>query len=1179
MTSAPMLSPEQARAANPSHSAWISANAGSGKTRVLTARVARLLLQGVEPGRILCLTFTRAAAGEMKTRLFSTLGGWAMRDDEGLVDDLNRLLEDGEPLFDTGDSEQLNRARRLFAQALEYPGGLRIQTMHSFGLSLLRRFPMEAGLSPGLRMLDEHRTSELAASAFESAIRQARSDSGASHAAYRTLVTNASSHMLEDLRKTIIEKRTTYRSFAENSTPEKMAATIQRHLGADGRTEADCVADILRRPELKELLVDPLIEAISEKGSPPNRGLVEKIRSGLQRLETGNTLMALAQLRNVYFTQKGGPQRLPVQQAKKLMLEITGGRDCVDEMQNLLNEAEEARCRAAVAASSIAVATFAYGYLQEYQAARRVEAGLDYGEIVEATHALLSRSEMKEWVRYRLDSDIDHVLVDEAQDTSPEQWLSVRRIVEEYFSGPMPASGPRTVFAVGDEKQSIFSFQGADPQVFVDARKWMARAVINEGPNLIEEQLATSYRCALPILKFVDTVFSRESYAAPPKEGQQRKDEDDSWAKTLLGWDTPLRHQAQNPDAPGRVEVWDLLESEEPGEGSSEARLAQQITRRIASWMKEGTLLPATGRPVRPEDILVLVQHRSAFNSELVRQLRLAGVRTGGRDRIALRDSLVVKDMLALIAFALLPEDDHTLAVVLRSPLCEISEEELYELAHDRGPAPLWQRLQKASHYEAVRDFLCDMISAADRMGPLDFLERALVCHEGRRKLLGRLGLDAIEPLDALLEQAVAFEDGRKTSLEEFVTSIQNSTAEIKATEERNVGVRIMTVHGAKGLEAPIVILPDVLYVPQKAASTRAFLAERNNEGLPLPAVPLFVRSKKDDIPLTQELREQAVLRAREEHYRVFYVALTRAREWLIIGDAQKRNKPNGKCWYYRALNAAHQLGRPVEPDTDGARLGEAFPGLLVEQGEPVAAKTEPVPVPEMAEEIPQWALQDVPPDPRPLKLNPSQMTGGIARMAVGSDEVQEDSGQSSTSLDRGNLIHLLLEHLAGMPAGQQRSKLGETLADRFSEKLTAKERTGIAARAERILDAPDIAWLFTPDGLAEVPFSVPLPETTGSLDGRFDRLVFDGTRVLAVDFKSDAEVPDRPESTGESYLIQLGAYRHAMTAIWPERKVATAILWTGGDTPQLMEMPDPLVDEAFARAYEAQAGTTPVLP
>ena len=1183
------LSTEQAQAANPSRSAWISANAGSGKTRVLTARVARLLLQGVEPGRILCLTFTRAAAGEMKTRLFSTLGGWAMRGDRELAEDLSNLLEDSEPRFDTSDTERLNHARRLFAQALEYPGGLRIQTMHAFGLSLLRRFPLEAGLNPGLRMLEDRRAADLATAAFEAALIRIRTGPEGPRAAYRMLVENATPRMLEELRGSIIQHRGLYRSFAQNSSLDEMAATIRDLLDADGRGAAECVADELGRSGQMAEFTRPLLEAIDTCGSKKNQEHAAGIQAGLAMLAAGDPLRALAKLRGVYFIRTGDrPRAFPVKAAQQWLEDHDAG-NCLPQACDLLQEAEAARRRATVAGSSIAVATFALDYLKEYEAAKQTEAGLDYEEIIEATHRLLSHSDMKEWVRYRLDGNIDHVLVDEAQDTSPAQWQTVQRLVEEYFSGETPQTGPRTVFAVGDEKQSIFSFQGADPHVFGKTRDWMEARTPPKSSGLFAGQLATSYRCAPAILKFVDRVFSRESYEAP--DGMQGPEGGaEAWAEGLLGWDEPLLHHAVDPQAAGRVEVWDLVEAkpEEEGPASTDrpveatgaspaARTAQQLTQRIGSWLQEGQLLPATGRPIRPGDIMILLQRRGEIGDELIRQLRLEGIRVGGSDRIKLRESLVVQDMLALAAFALLPEDDHTLAVVLRSPLCGISEEDLYELAWNRAPASLWQRLREnaktdAARYGAAHKFLHDMIRAANEGGPLDFLEQALIHHGGRRKLLARLGPDAVEPLDALLGEALGFENGSQASLEEFVTAVENGTTEIKAgAEARDAGVRIMTIHSAKGLEAPVVILPDVTRVPQFGARERIF-QYRAGDG---PDVPLFVRGQSDDVPRTQELRDRTVQREREESYRLFYVALTRAREWLIICGARKGRNPNSKCWYYRAFNAARQLGRPVEPDTDGARLGEVFPGLLVEQGEPVAAKADPVPVPGMAEEIPPWALQDVPQDPPWRKLNPSQMTDPVARMAVeDEEELPEDDTPVLASLDRGNLIHLLLERLAGMPPDKTRRRLGKTLATLFGRSLKKKEQAEILDRAEHILDAPETAWIFAPDGLAEAPFSIPLPEVERILDGRIDRLVFDGARVLAVDFKSDAEVPDQPESTGESYLRQLGAYRYAMAAIWPERKAATAILWTSGDTPQLMEMPDPLVDEAFARGYEARTGT-----
>ena len=140
----------QVDAARPDVSTWLSANAGSGKTRVLTDRVARLLLDGVEPQNILCLTYTKAAATEMQNRLFKRLGGWAMLADQPLRDELLRL---GVPSQLSGDF--LKTARTLFARAIETPGGLRIQTIHSFCSALLRRFPLEAGVSPQFSEIED----------------------------------------------------------------------------------------------------------------------------------------------------------------------------------------------------------------------------------------------------------------------------------------------------------------------------------------------------------------------------------------------------------------------------------------------------------------------------------------------------------------------------------------------------------------------------------------------------------------------------------------------------------------------------------------------------------------------------------------------------------------------------------------------------------------------------------------------------------------------------------------------------------------------------------------------------------------------------------------------------------------------------------------------------------------
>ena len=1188
------LTPEQAAAVRPSRSAWISANAGSGKTRVLTARVARCLLDGVRPDRILCLTYTRAAAGEMKTRLFATLGGWAMCADEELRAQLGGLLEPGEQSrFGSGN---LANARRLFAQALEYPGGLKIQTIHSFGLSLLRRFPREAGLSPGVSILDDRRIDALVADAFEETLREARTDAESLGQAYRTIVAEGRAGSLDPVRAAILQQRSAYRAFAARHTGDAQDAAIREYLGDDGyAAEADTLAATAELHSQADHL-QRVANIVTDKGGARDWKRLPHLLAAIDAIRSGDETQAVRHLRKGLLNKDGSRPRKPFVNAVGEALEEEDLWSCVVSVWNSLDVIEQARRITAVAEASIAAARIATRFLDRFTRAKRAEAGLDYDDVIERVSALLHLSEAREWIRYRLDGGIDHILVDEAQDTSPAQWAALKRLAEEFFAGDTATERRRTIFAVGDEKQSIFSFQGAAPEEFASSRTWFESRIAEQGDPLYAGTLRTSFRSSPAVLDFVDAVFRPESYGNASENGRPGRESDrletEHWASGLIGFNEPLAHQAHHSDRAGRVEVWDLFDPNDPNldpedSGSDvppEKLVARRVGDRITTWVREAVPLPGSDRPIDPSDIMVLVQRRGIFTDELVRCLRLNGIPVAGADRIGLTGHIAVQDLLALVAFALLPTDDFTLAVLLRSPFCGVSEEDLFALAWDRGREGLFARLEAAAEQDqgSMRpafDFLSDMRIAADEHGPYEFLERALTFHEGRRKLLARLGEDAIEPIDALLAEAIAFQNRERGSLEEFLWRMRSGESFVKADASSGpAAVRIMTIHGAKGLEAPIVIVPDANRVPNFAARERAFVGT-DSDGC---AIPLHVQRKNDDTPQTATLRAERQSKELQESYRLLYVALTRAENWLIVcgGKWRRRTRDgatagrgaNQKCWHFRAEAAASHIGRRIGDTKDRQRLGTMFPGFVIDRGD--AAQVGPVAADNSGAkrvEVPDWALSPTTREERTSAWTAASSLGG-SHEATEANEVRRHGARAraEAALARGSLTHLLLERLAGFPADSAREAMARGLAARFGDPLPEADRDAVLTRVFRILDEPELRHLFHSEGLAEAWVALQLPDADGGVWGRIDRLVLENDRALILDFKGDPEPAPSPEATGNTYLAQLGAYRRAVSRIYPDRKVSAAILWTSAEPPNLMVIPDSLADAAFDEAIAA---------
>lgn len=1081
----------QIAAADPAANTWLVANAGSGKTRVLTDRVARLLLGGAEPLSILCLTYTKAAAAEMQNRLFKTLGGWAMAPDAELRGSLAGLGEDADP-----SPARLARARQLFAKAIETPGGIRIQTIHSFCAALLRRFPLEAGVSPGFTEIDDRSALLLREEILEQ------------------MALGADAPALEGL-------------LAEGGDPGRLLPEIIAR-----RADFDAAADLrtaLSVPEgldetalLKRVFIggeEGLIRAILPvlgTGGTTDRKAADRLAD---LLPLAPSLATLSVLEEVLLTGSGAKEPFTAKTGafptKALRQALGPLQDDLERLMLRVEAARPDRIALALLRRTEALHRFARAFLSRYRAAKDRRGWLDFDDLITLATGLLTDPSLSAWVLYRLDGGISHVLVDEAQDTSPAQWRLIQLLTAEFTAGIGIHEGPRTLFVVGDKKQSIYSFQGADVTAFDRMRDRFRQAFEQAGSALEERPLIHSFRSSPAILRLVDLCFTGDRQGA-------------------MGG--ALRHAAFHEDLPGRVDFWPPVpapEAAEPGEWfrpedrmaaeSAETVLARQIAAEIRAMIDRGERITDRGqvRPVHEGDFLILVRRRRELFQEVIRACKAEGLQIAGADRLTLTQELAVKDILALLHFLNTPEDDLSLAAALRSPLFGLSEDQLFRLAHGRKPKEyLWERLRQAEGFEAVRAVLQDLRDQAEYLRPFELIDRVLTRHDGRRRLLGRLGEEAADGIDELLSQALAYEQVDVPGLTGFLVWMAGGEVEAKRqAESEGHRIRVMTVHGAKGLEAPIVILPDTAdrRPPQEPPVV-----------VPEGGPPLWVLGRDETVPLAQAATEARKAVREAESLRLLYVAVTRARSWLIVAAAGKAGEGS---WHGLLRTAAE--GLPLLPDRDGRmrhEVGEWHPPQPA-----AAAGAEPV-------ALPDWALRDASPAPAAQRvITPSDLGGAKTLPGEGAGDPD--------ALTRGTLLHGFLERFPDLDA-----------ADRDHLAQAAPE---LAAKAASLIADPALAPLFGPDSLAEVGFA--LDWNGGLLTGAIDRLVVGPDRVLVVDYKSNTVVPARPEEVPEGYLRQLGAYAHAAAALYPGRRVEVAILWT--ETAQLMPLDPEIVRAALARA------------
>jgi len=1117
-------------ATDPGVSAWVSANAGAGKTYLLTDRVTRLLLAGADPSRILCLTYTKAAAAEMATRLFNRLGEWALLSDDALRAHLTGVGAD------PPDAKNLRKARTLFAQALETPGGLKIQTIHSFCQHVLARFPIEAGIPARFAVLDDRSAAELMAEARNAVLERAAKGDARLAEAVGVLATRAADGRFADILDFAIGDSGRLRALLMHHDGDegRFFAHLRKTLGvAEGEDEAQLLTRFCTELGGERTICGRIVEWLLG-GSANDKKLGSQFAAFLA---SGVAPDNFERLRSVFFTAANEPR-------KRLTTKATALAEVeLDTYFEALRDrviALEQRRRAAVTATlTEALVNVALAVLAAYDRLKRNRAALDYDDLTRATLSLLETREAASWVLYKLDGGLDHILVDEAQDTSPEQWKIVGKLAEEFFAGRgVRENGrPRTIFAVGDEKQSIFSFQGADPAEFGHHRGvFKARA---EGADMPFADLrpAVSRRSARSVLEFVDAVFATDA----AREGLTSSGD----------W---VHHDPHRADT-GRVELWPAVKAPEtedpdpwnlpvdaPSRASAQVVLASRIASRIAAWIRDGTTLPGSATPIAPGDIMILVRRRNAFVEETIRQLLDRGVPVAGADRMVLLEQIAILDLVALGRFALLPDDDLNLAALLKSPLIGFSEDDLYELAQPRAGRGLWEELRARKDEYAVftraHAFLADMLRQTDFLPPFEFYTRAL--GKGlRRRLVARLGAEAADAIDEFLALALAHESSHPPSLEGFLNWFEKGASEVKRDMEQAGGaVRVMTVHGAKGLEANIVILPDTAQAPDH---------ERRGPLLYTQDCVFFGVPKALETPAVTAAKNAAQQREMREYRRLLYVAATRAREFLIVCGYETKNGIHDDSWYPHLEAAARRIGREEQI---GGETVIAY-GAALSGGAAVAARAEP-----KRALLPAFLAQPAAAEPPPRILRPSE--------AAGLDEpaLVSPLGDSGKRFRRGLLVHALLARLPEIASEQREST---ALCYLRRQGLATGDAKALVEETLSIIDDSAFAPLFGANSRAEVAVAAQLPELGNvRVSGQIDRLAVTEDAVLIADFKTNRPPPAKPEDTPVLYRTQMALYRAALAKIYPGKRIDCALVWTDG--ARLMPLPASLLDAEIAR-------------
>lgn len=1164
----------QGDAADPQASVWVSANAGTGKTHVLTMRVLRLMLAGTPPERILCLTYTKAAAAEMSKRVFDTLAQWVTISDAALAATLTKLLGSAP------DAAGIARARTLFATAIETPGGLKVQTIHAFCERLLQRFPLEAGVPPGFSILDDETAGTLRREAIDVVLTRATQQkmSPLGQALSFAVAYAADDHFDDVLAETLKHRDWLASAAGLDAQGDIPFSNVEVRFREAFSVRASIDLPTLER-ELAQCLSDAQISRIREALRSGGKSDV-KAESQLAAAAAAPNLSARCEALTHYFLTKSGEPR------KSLMTKalVTAYPDLDELLQRAQSRCvalanERASLRSVMA--TMALHRLAGAVRETYAEAKSRRAALDFHDLIERTRQLLSsdRNQSTEWVLFKLDGGLDHLLVDESQDTSPAQWAIVEALAREFFAGAGTRNEARTLFAVGDEKQSIYSFQGAAPEKFAEMGRHFSGAAQAAGAAWNSVPLDLSFRTVAPVLDAVDAVFA-DPMRTPGLTSHEV---------------TPIRHIAKRAGQAGLVEIWptEVYEADTPGDvwspladmlpATPTQRLASRIADTIAGWLSSGEMLASENRKIRPGDILILVRNRRPFVTPMVAELKQRGVPVAGADRILLADQIAVQDLLVLGDFLTLPEDDLALATLLKSPMFELDDDDLLVLAPGRK-GTLWKALLDNAavnaRFKPAADTLKRWRKSADFTPPFEFFADLLDNEGMRAKLLARLGPDAADSIDEFLNLALTYDDGAPPSLSGFVHWLRDDSRMVKRDMEQGRDeVRIMTVHGAKGLEAGIVFLPDTC-TTEGGGQRGGPIAVPDLRRAGDAADPFVwqVKGSSGLAPIASANAAQAV-RDRAERNRLLYVAMTRARDRLYVTGFENKNGRKAGCWYDLIDEALPGSMQTFEtPHGPVKRLSSAQVEPTEAPKFTYAAELAPAP-------LPQWALGRAPKEPQlTMPLAPSRLvpyetdaTGEPVSAPPPRQELAEPPPLTPAVLAdqsrflRGTLTHALLEHLPGFDR-KNWTRLAKAFVAERGAGLTSRTQASIVSETLAILNDPDFAPLFGPGSAAEVPLVAIIPRPSGQgvplrLTGQIDRLVDTGREVLIVDYKTNRPPPATLEQVADAYIYQLAAYCVALEQIFPERLVRAAILWTDG--PRIMEIPQERLIRYASKLWE----------
>lgn len=1120
-------------ATRPQNSISVAASAGTGKTWLLTSRILRLLLQGAAPSSILAISFTKKAAAEIDERIRMRLRTIAMN--EAVARHEFQSLG-----LDADNHALLGQARGLYEQLLLAKTPLRINTFHGFCQSLLKRFPLESTLPPGFRVDDVTLEAQNEAwHKFKQTLRAAPESSLASavDTLLRWLDTSTAVRSALDA---FLHYRADWWAYTENE--DDPAAYAQTQLEAFFSNKNKDLEPTTLSNEIRQKLTR-IHYLLSRHPTETNTRICTHIASAIAAQH--DQLALTYALHDAFLTKSHTPRNLKYSKVLEKNLGAENAMQLIklhDELVLMTVSRWDAHLRQTNLERNQAWIKAGISLLDLFQKSKLARQQIDFADLEWHAYRLLTQERHAEWVQYKLDQRIDHLLVDEFQDTNPTQWRLLLPLLNEMSAGNTERQ--RSVFIVGDAKQSIYRFRRAEPRLFGIARNWLHDAL--DATELHQEH---SWRSSPAIIEFINLVFGGDSSMLQNFKQHSTHHTSLPGKVTLMPLCMPEKLQA---DSDGMFRD-PLSTPATPSDHISNETEARQVAHTMSEIIGTAINDGANTRPLGYGDILLLVRSRTHIAAFEI-ALREAGIPYIGASSSFLAEAIEIRDLVALLRFLIASHDNLSLAACLRSPIFDFNDDQLSTLALSESTY-WWHALEKlvdSSHDAQLADaykLLCSWRELANHIPTHDLLDR-IFCDTD---LISRMQAASPARLHARIESnlrraldlALDANGGRYPCLSEYITHLEQAEA-TNIESLHTEAVRIHTIHGAKGLEAPAVFLVDAARnVSEPAASLRPIITWPASSERPTYFMITGRKAERDQKSADALSAEKRL--ASDEEANLLYVALTRARQILYISGTQGLHGP---CESYLHIRKKLACGFDhLSTQDNGIEICSTESddmSALVQISFSELRKINTTMQPDNPIMAPEYI------NPELASIFKSQSDDQSIRPS--SSAMHDVEAQQSRT--RGIALHRALELLTSQISPEIINRL---LCTEFSNSglLDNVIINKIFMQAQSVYMAPSLQWLFDSRqhkwARNEVPMLYQYNKQT--IDGRVDRVVETDDALWIIDYKSDTgAMPGNLAQYAAPHLRQLAYYAQGAACLWPKKQIRLGLLFTA--CGELYEIP-----------------------